>query len=229
VRRRTLAPGAPPLYPIALDLRRRSCLVVGGGSVAERKVDGLLAVGARVTVVSPALTDRLCEWIERGQCRHIARAYRSRDVRGHAIVLVATGDDRVTARVCRDARRAGALVNAADDPERCDFFLPAIVRRGRLTVAVSTSGASPALASAVRDELEQVLPQSYAALLEVFAEVRARVRRHAGSVPAARWRRALDDRLRTLVAHGHVAEATALLWRRLVERRASARTAAVAG
>jgi siroheme synthase (precorrin-2 oxidase/ferrochelatase) len=133
----------------------------------------------------------------------------------HALVLVATGTDSVAARVYRDARRAGVLVNAADDPARCDFRLPALLRRGRLTVAVSTGGASPALATVVRDELERLLPDSYAPLLEVVAAVCARVRRRAQPVPAGRWREALDDRLRALVAGGRTAAATALLARRL--------------
>jgi precorrin-2 dehydrogenase/sirohydrochlorin ferrochelatase len=183
--------------------------------VAERKVDGLLAAGARVTIVSPRVTGRLRALIAQDRCRHIARAYRSRDVTGQAMVLVATGEQGATARVCRDARRARALVNAADDPARCDFFLPAILRRGRLTVAVSTGGASPALAGAVRDELERSVPESYALLLEVVAEVRARLRRRARSAGAEQWRRALDGRLRALVAHGRAAEATALLSKRL--------------
>jgi siroheme synthase-like protein len=202
-------------YPIALDLRGRSCLVVGGGPVAERKVDGLLAAGARVTIVSPRLTPGLRSRAGRGHCRHVGRRYASGDVAGHALVLVATGTDSVAARVYRDARRAGVLVNAADDPARCDFRLPAVLRRGRLTVAVSTGGASPALATVVRDELERLLPDSYAPLLEVVAAVRARVRRRAQPVPAGRWREALDDRLRALVAGGRTAAATALLARRL--------------
>lgn len=206
-------PGQP--YPIVLDLRGRSCLVVGGGPVAERKVEGLLEAGAAVTVVSPRLTPRLRDWIGRGHCRYVAREYRSRDVAGRAIVLVATDDDRVTARVQRDARRAGVLVNAADDPARCDFFLPAVLRRGRLTVAVSTGGASPALARAVRDELEGLVPESYALLLEVVAGVRAQIRRRAHQVPPGRWLEAIDGRLRALVADGRAAEATTLLSRRL--------------
>ena len=189
--------------------------MVGGGPVAEGKVEGLLEAGAEVTIVSPRVTERLREWIERGSCRHVAREYRSRDVVGRTIALVATSDARVTVRVHRDARRAGVLVNAADDPERCDFFLPAVLRRGRLVVAVSTGGASPTLARVVRDELEHLLPESYALLLEVVAEVRAHVRQRGAPVPADRWRAAIDDRLRALVAEGRADEAAALLSARL--------------
>jgi siroheme synthase-like protein len=206
--------GAAP-YPVALDLQGRDCLVVGGGPVAEGKVKGLLEAGARVTIVSPLVTERLREWIGQGRCRHAAREYRPRDVAGQTVVLVATGDARVTARVHRDARRAGALVNAADDPGRCDFYLPAVLRRGRLVVAVSTGGASPTVARAVRDELERLVPESYGALLEVVASVRARVRQRGSSVPADRWREAIDDRLRALVAEGRLEDAAARLEARL--------------
>ena len=202
-------------YPVALDLRGRSCLVVGGGPVAERKVRGLLEAGAAVTVVSPDLTPRLRAWAAGQRCRHVARAYRSADVAGRVLVLAATDDARTTAQVYRDARRAGALVNAADDPERCDFLLPALLRRGRLTVAVSTGGASPALARSVRDELERLVPESYGALLEIVASVRARGRRRGQVVAPGRWIAALDDRLRALVAEGRRAEASAWLSRRL--------------
>jgi siroheme synthase-like protein len=121
----------------------------------------------------------------------------------------------VTAQVVRDARRAGALVNAADDPRRCDFFLPAVLRRGGLTVAVSTGGASPALARAVRDELDRLVPESYGLLLEVAASVRERLGRRARERSPERWMAALDDGVRALVADGRRAEATALLSRRL--------------
>ena len=212
---RSTQPEASSPYPVALRLGGRDCLVVGGGPVAEGKGGGLLEAGARVTIVSPVVTERLRAWIEQGRCRHVARAYRPRDVVGRSIALVATGDARVTARVHRDARRAGVLVNAADDPERCDFFLPAVLRRGRLVVAVSTGGASPTLARVVRDELERLVPESYAVLLEVVAGVRADVRRRQGAVPADRWRAAIDERLRALVAEGQLEDATALLSTRL--------------
>jgi siroheme synthase-like protein len=212
---RSTQPEVSSPYPVALRLGGRDCLVVGGGPVAEGKVRGLLEAGARVTIVSPSVTGHLRAWIEQGRCRHLARAYRPRDVVGRAIALVATGDAQVTARVHRDARRAGVLVNAADDPERSDFFLPAVLRRGRLVVAVSTGGASPTLARVVRDELERLVPESYAVLLEVVAGVRADVRRRQGTVPADRWRAAIDERLRALVAEGQVENATALLAARL--------------
>jgi precorrin-2 dehydrogenase/sirohydrochlorin ferrochelatase len=202
-------------YPISLDLGSRPCLVVGGGPVAEGKVEGLLAAGAAVTVVSPLLTPALAAHARGLRIRHRARAYRRSDLAGHQLVFTATGDQTLTRAVARDARARGLWMNAADDPERCDFALPSVLRRGRLTVAVSTGGASPALARAIREELEAVLEPSRGALLEVVAAVRRELRA-AGRAPGAEaWRAALDGRLRLLVARGHLATAARYLRRRL--------------
>ncbi|HXH84952.1 MAG TPA: bifunctional precorrin-2 dehydrogenase/sirohydrochlorin ferrochelatase, partial [Candidatus Tectomicrobia bacterium] len=141
----------PFLYPVCLRLTGRPCVVIGGGAVAERKVDGLLAAGAAVTIVSPLVTPRLARWAADGWIRHVRRAYRVGDLRGHRLAFVATDDGAVTAAVAAEARARGVWVNAADEPAHCDFALPAVLRRGALAVAVGTGGASPALAAVVRD------------------------------------------------------------------------------
>src|SRR5260370_39342549 len=146
----------------------RPCLVVGGGPVAERKVRGLLEVGARLAVVGPGVTPQLDAWAREGRIRLIRRRYESSDLAGQSLAFVATDDGVVNAEVARDARAAGVLINAADDPAHCDFILPAVLRRGELTVAVSTGGASPALSRIVRDELDTYLArEDDAALLSV--------------------------------------------------------------
>jgi len=117
-------------YPLSLDMTERRCLVVGGGPVAERKVAGLLDAGARLTVVSPAATDRLRDWARTERIRLRLREYAAGDLAGHSVVFVATDAGRVNAEVARDARAAGVLINAADDPAHCDFILPAGLRRG---------------------------------------------------------------------------------------------------
>ena len=187
-------------YPLFLDLADHPCLVVGGGPVAEGKVAGLLAAGARVTVVSPAVTARLAGWTAEGRLVHRAREYRGGDVDGQRLVLVATDDAAVTRAVVADGRARSVLVNAADEPARCDFILPAVIRRGRLVVAVSTGGASPAAARAIREELEGYLTEEHAALVELAAEAREDLRRRGVSPAPDRWRGALDDRLRRLIA-----------------------------
>ncbi len=128
-------------YPIVVDLVGRACLVVGGGAVAERKVDGLLAADASVTVVSPTLTSALAAFVRDSRIRHARRRYRRGDLAGVTLAFVATGDRHVAAAVAREGRRCGVWVNAADDPAHCDFFLPSVLRRGPLLVAVATGGA----------------------------------------------------------------------------------------
>jgi precorrin-2 dehydrogenase/sirohydrochlorin ferrochelatase len=195
-------------YPICVDMAGRACLVVGGGRVAERKACGLLESGARVTVVSPALTARLESWAREGQISVIRRGYETGDLADQSLVFVATDNGEVNAMVAADARAAGVLINAADDPAHCDFIIPAVLTRGALTVAVSTGGASPALSRAVRDELETHFDrEDYASLLEVAAEARARLRERSAPQPWERWRQALDGEVRRLVTAGRLDEA----------------------
>jgi precorrin-2 dehydrogenase len=187
-------------YPVCLEMTERRCLVIGGGPVAERKVAGLLEAGARLTVVSPSAMGRLRDWARADRVRLLLREYAASDLDGHSIVFVATDDERVNAHVARDARAAGVLVNAADDPAHCDFILPAVLRRGELTVAVSTGGASPALARTVRDELDAYLDrEDYTALARVAAEVRRTLRDRGIRAPWERWRAALGGEVRKLV------------------------------
>ncbi|OLC15492.1 MAG: hypothetical protein AUH29_07710 [Candidatus Rokubacteria bacterium 13_1_40CM_69_27] len=201
-------------YPIFIEMRDRPVLVVGGGDVAERKVEGLLAAGAAVTVVSPSLTPRLATLAASGRIRHEARPYQPGDLACFALGFVATGDERVNAAVAREGRRRGMWVNAADDPAHCDFILPAVLRRGDLTVAVATGGTSPALARAVREELEVYLTDDYAGLAEIVGDVRRELRARQRSPDAETWHQALRPDLRALVAEGRRDEAR----RRLLER-----------
>jgi siroheme synthase-like protein len=203
------------LFPVMLDLEGRECLVVGGGIVAARKIVGLLEAGARVTVVSPVLAPAVLEIARDGRLRWWPREYAAGDVAGFALVMVATDDDGVNARVAAEARARAIWVNCADDPARCDFILPSVLRRGPLTVSVSTGGASPTVAHLVREELEALLPPDYAALTEVVADVRRGLRERGIALDAQRWRDALDGELRRLVAAGRPAEARERLQERL--------------
>ena len=203
------------LFPVMLDLEGRECLVVGGGVVAARKVAGLLDAGARVTVVSPVLAPAALDIARDGRLRWWPREYTKGDVAGFALVMVATDDDEVNALVAAEARERSIWVNCADDPARCDFILPSVLRRGPLTVAVSTGGASPTVAHMVREELEAVLPPDYAALTEVVADVRRGLREAGIALDAQRWRDALDGELKRLVAAGRPAEARQRLRERL--------------
>lgn len=201
-------------YPVTLGLERRSCLVVGGGVTAEGKVTGLLEAGARVTVISPTLSRGLAALAGDGHFRWQPREFVGGDTEGFWMVMVAAGDGAVNRAVADEARRRGALVNGADDPECCDFVLPALLRRGPLTVAVSTGGASPTMARLVRDELDATLSGHYARPTEVVAEVRRTLRDRGLSLDGERWTGALDDEVKRLVAAGRTDEAR----RRLQER-----------
>jgi siroheme synthase-like protein len=202
-------------YPIVLDLTGRPCLVVGGGAVALRKVAGLVEAGARVTVVSPSLTPALFRLATEAPLRWRPSEYARGDAAGFTLVMVATDDRAVNAAVFAECRERGIWVNCTDDPARCDFILPSVLRRGAVTVAVSTGGQSPTMARLVREELDALLPQDVAPLTEVMADVRRALREDGVSLDAERWRQALDGELRSLAAAGRTTEARALLRERL--------------
>lgn len=202
-------------YPVALDLTGRPCLVVGGGAIAQRKVAGLIQAGARVTVVSPSLAPPLLQLAAEAPLRWKPREYEAGDAAGFTLVMVATDDRAVNAAVAAECRERGVWVNCADDPERCDFILPSVLRRGAVTVAVSTGGRSPTLARLLREELDALLPLDVAPLTEVVADVRHALSEDGVSLDAERWRQALDGEVRSLVAAGRTTEARARLRDRL--------------
>jgi siroheme synthase-like protein len=202
-------------YPIYLDLEDRPVLVVGGGKVAEGKVQGLLAAHAEVTVVAPQLTPALRDLAGANRVQHTPRDYKAADLEGQALCFVATDDGAVNALVATDCRLRGVWVNAADDPANCDFILPAVVRSGQVVVAASTGGASPAMARRLREELTAFLDEGYAQLTDLLAEARAEVRAASLRVEPEKWQGAIDARLRTLVAQGRISEARDRLRRSL--------------
>lgn len=140
-----------------LKLEGRRALVVGAGRVGETKIRSLLQAGARVRVVAPRATARVKVWARQGRIDWAARPFAARDLRGAVLAVVATGSEPLNDRVARLARRLRIPVNVVDDPERCDFYYPAVVRRGPLVVAISTEGRSPALARRVRQHLQRSL------------------------------------------------------------------------
>jgi siroheme synthase-like protein len=151
-----------------LDLRGRSCLVVGGGRVAAEKVAGLLACGAAVAVVAPAIDDELRD----RQVSLIERRFEPSDLDGRFLVVAATNDRGVNATVSAEAGRRSLLCNVADDPELCSFILPALVRRDPIIVGVSTGGASPALAQRIRDDIADLVQPRHADLARRLQRLR---------------------------------------------------------
>lgn len=175
----------PDYFPAFLDVRGRRCLVVGGGPIGERKVRDLLACGAAVVVVSPALTDALAALAAVGAVQHRARRFLKADARGCALVIAATGRPSIDDAVADAARRHRALVNVVDRPATCDFIVPSVLRRGELQIAVSTGGRSPALAREIRKQLETTFGPEYAELIERVGLERLRARAVAAT-PEAR-------------------------------------------
>lgn len=162
-------------YPICWDISGKRCVVIGGGKVAERKVERLLSCGARVEVVGKALTPALAEWKGEGRIVHREADFAEEHLAGASLAIGATDDEAVNERIAQAARLRGIPVNIVDDPARCDFILPAVVERGDLMIAVSTGGKSPALAREIREELEGRYGAEYAVLCEILGELREQV------------------------------------------------------
>lgn len=163
------------LYPVMLNLKGKRCIVVGGGEVACRKVKRLLECGAKVTVISPELVTELEEMKKEGKIIHFPREYQQGDVKDSFLVIGATQNKSVNKKVAREARKMGVVVNVVDSPFLCDFFVPSIFKKGKLTVSISTEGASPALAKRIREELEEIYGEEYGEFLDWMQQVRGKV------------------------------------------------------
>ncbi|MGA2991735.1 MAG: bifunctional precorrin-2 dehydrogenase/sirohydrochlorin ferrochelatase [Candidatus Korobacteraceae bacterium] len=165
------------LFPMMLNLAGRRCLVVGAGEVGEGKIRGLLASGAAVSVVAPTATPRVLEWARSGEVEYRQKAFEPDDLEGAFLVVAATSVAEVNHHVYAEARRRRVLCNVVDDPEHCDFFYPAVVRRGALQIAISTSGVSPAFARRLRQALEAQFGPEYADWLDELSRRRQEILR----------------------------------------------------
>ncbi len=161
-----------PFYIACLKLDGRKCLVVGGGDVGLEKVEGLLACNGDVTLVAPGAVQPLRELAGEGSIRWERREYQASDLEGTFMVIAATSDTDVNIRIYEDAERRAMLVNVVDVPPLCNFILPAIVRTGPLAIAISTAGASPALAKRIRDQIADEYGEPYARLAIMLNDVR---------------------------------------------------------
>ena len=220
-------------YPIFVEMAGRRVLLVGGGNVAEEKLGKLVDAGADVTIVAPELIAWVQAVVDAGRAAWWPRAYEPGDVSGFELVLIATDDGAVNASVAAAARAQGIWVNAADDAANCDFILPSLAKRGRIAIAASTGGSSPALARWLRERLEEFLSDEVVALGDLLAEVReqarARDRECAGGcdrtrtpppllcaecpnrIPNERWQATIDEELRALLRAREYEQAQARL------------------
>src|SRR6267378_753066 len=163
------------LFPIFLKLAGRSCLVVGAGTVAESKIASLVEVDAQVRVVAPAATPEVRSWALSRRVEWLQRGFQPDDLDGMFLVVAATSSMELHEQIFQEAMRRGVLCNIVDVPELCDFYYPAVVQRGALQIAVSTSGQSPALAQRLRVELEEQFGAEYETWLEYLGEARGKL------------------------------------------------------
>jgi precorrin-2 dehydrogenase/sirohydrochlorin ferrochelatase len=200
-------------YPVFALIDNKPCLVVGGGAVGERKVLDLLEAGAKVTLVSPDLTPALTALAARGEIRHLQKDFLEEQVEGMALVIGATDNMAVNARVSAAAQARGIMVNIVDQPHLCTFIVPAQVRRGELTLAISTGGASPALARKIREELEEHFGPEYGLYLALMQAVRTRLleSRRGNPENADLFKRLVDSPLLPALSRGDKNEVRRIL------------------
>ena len=202
----------PHGYPITLCLAGKPCVVVGGGNVATRKVASLLDAGARVRVVAPRVTEELRELAAQGALTCDLREACPGDLAGAFLVISASDDAAANELVARAALESGQLVNVVDQPALCNFFVPATIHRGPVSVAVATNGASPLLARRLRELLEEVVGPEYGELAELLGRLRGELQARCpdATVRACTWAALLDSPLLDKLRAGQVAEAEAL-------------------
>jgi len=207
-------------YPVFLKIAGRKCVVVGGGEVALRKVKILLQYGADVEVISPGLCPELVRLGESEEISVHNHAYETGDLACAFLTISATDDSELNRQVTAEARDKAILVNVVDDAENSDFIVPSYLSRDSLTIAVSTSGQSPALARKIRTRLEKEINEQYGVLTRLVGEVRAEIKREGIKIENDRWQEALDiDSLLELLNKGEREKAKALLLSRLKGRK----------
>jgi precorrin-2 dehydrogenase/sirohydrochlorin ferrochelatase len=160
------------LYPVYIDLSDKKCLLVGGGKVAERKIDQLLEYQCIIKVVSLQAEENIRKWADEGLIVLEQREFMEEDLEGIFMVFVATDNNMVNDQVSKLCRERGIMVNAVDDPPNCDFYVPSILKRSSLVLAISTGGKSPAFARRLRRELEEIITPEYGEFVDMIGEQR---------------------------------------------------------
>lgn len=208
-------------FPVFLRLEGRSCVVVGGGEVGARKAASLLDARASVHVVAPDACTELVAMADAGKLAWHRRGYQASDLQGAAVVIAATDDRAVNAQVSRDAQAVGLPVNVVDDPELCSFIVPAVVDRQPVLVAISTGGASPALARHLRARVAAAVPEGAGPLAALLARARGSVRDlvPATAARAAFWERVVGGEVGALGLAGRIEEAGRALDRLIADLR----------
>jgi len=201
----------PTFYPVFLNLTGRRCVIIGGGQIAEGKISKLLDSGAKIIVISPDATQGIRSFAERGQIELDLRKYQQGDLQGAFLVIAATNDRVVNQEIFEEAEKQGILLNAVDDMPRCSFIAPSIVEKGPVTVAISTGGASPALARKLRENMEVSSALDWADATGVLSKARQIIKDKQIAVDPQRWQCCMTDELLTMIQAGHEYEALDLL------------------
>lgn len=196
------------LYPVMLDLEGRTCVIVGGGEVAVRKAEHLLAAGARLTIISPQLHPNLIRLVETGQITVQNNLYTPGTLAAlkPLLVFAATDNNKINQQIVNEARSLGALVNAADEQGERDFINMAVVQRGDITISLSTGGAAPALLSHLQERVGQMVGEEYSTLVDWMAQVRPIVQAEIASQPAraALWRQMMESSVLDMLRQGDI-------------------------
>ena len=203
-------------YPVFLNLTGRRCVIIGGGQVAEGKISKLLDSGAKIIVISPDATQGIRDYADSGQIEYNLRKYQEGDLNGAFLVVAATNDRVVNQEIFEEAEKSGILLNAVDDMPRCSFIAPSIVEKGPITVAISTGGASPALARKLRAKLEVSPALDWADATNMLSHARQIIKDKQIALDPQRWQCCMTDELLTLIQAGHEDEALEILMNRLL-------------
>ncbi len=201
-------------YPLFLDIKETPCVVVGGGKVAGRKAEGLVEAGARVTVISPQISEKVRDLIDNKGVRLLKRPYQAGDIEGAGLVIAASSERAVNELVLAEARAAHVPVNVVDDPGASSFIVPSTIRRGRMCIAISTAGRCPALSRRTRLEIDKALGPEYGPLLEIIGAIRERLLKNGvkGDKKDRIINGLLDSRLLGLIRAGKVEEVDKVLF-----------------
>ena len=194
-------------YPVFLEIKGRSCVVIGGGPVAEGKVRHLIECEGQVTLISPEATSNLQQWASQKKIAWRKRGYQPGDLKDAFLAIAATDQTEVNRTIAREAEAERTLLNVVDYPPLCVFIAPSVVKRGQVTLAISTGGASPALARKLRETLETSELLQYADLAPLLSKARKEVKNRELQVPPERWQSCINTDLVQLVQDGRETEA----------------------
>lgn len=201
----------PDYYPVFLNLADKRCVIIGGGTIAQGKIGGLLQAGCRITVISPDATPGIRQAAQRGDVTWLERTYQPGDLEGAFIGVAATNVWHVNREIYEEAERLGVLLNVVDDPDLCSFIAPSVVKREPVTLAISTGGASPALARKLRETLVHAEALEWADLADVLAQARRIIKEKRVVIDPERWQCCITRGLLEMAQEGRSNEALDLL------------------